>query len=206
VFTGLVEACVAVRSFERLGSGARLVLPAPDASWQVVHGESVCVSGACLTVAGLLPSAAAPPDMSFDLTAETLERTWFSALAPGRAVHLERAMRLSDRLGGHLVNGHVDAVGVIDALRDSGDGGRTLGVSVPAGFERWLIDKGSVAVDGVSLTVVAPRDRRFEVALVPATLAKTQLGSALVGQRVNLEADPIGKWVERFVSASSSAR
>ncbi|MBI5435475.1 MAG: riboflavin synthase [Planctomycetes bacterium] len=138
--------------------------------------------------------------LEFDLSAETLARTWFGELAPGRLVNLERAMRLDDRLGGHLVSGHVDGVGAITRIEDSGDGGWRMGFEVPAGFERYLIEKGSVTIDGISLTVVEPRGRTFDVALIPETLTKTHLGRAQIGQRVNLEADLVGKWIERLVA------
>jgi riboflavin synthase len=196
MFTGLVEACVRAASLERRGRGARLCLPAPGAGWTVGPGESVAVSGCCLTVAGL----SAEGQLAFDLSAETLERSWFgSALRPGVALNLERALRLGDRLGGHLVSGHVDAVGRIASIEDADDGGALVGFEVPAGFEAYLVDKGSVCVDGISLTVVGPAGRTFRAALIPETLARTSLGAAAVGQPVNLEADLVGKWVERFV-------
>ncbi len=206
MFTGIVEARVAVRALEPRGAGARLVLPAPDPGWQAARGESVSVSGCCLTVAGISPLDDGGREFAFDLSAETLERTWFGELAPGRLVNLERALRLSDRLGGHLVSGHVDAIGSIAASVDSKDGGRVLTFEVPSGFERYLIDKGSVTIDGVSLTVVSPRDRRFDVALIPSTLEATNLRAAAIGQRVNLEADLVGKWIERLTAAAIAAR
>jgi riboflavin synthase len=138
------------------------------------------------------------PRPEFELSAETLARTWLGALAPGRRVNLERALRLSDRLGGHLVLGHVDGGGAVAEVREVGDGGRLVSLEVDAGLERYLIEKGSIAIDGVSLTVVAPRGRRFDVALVPTTLAATTLGEARVGARVHVEADVVGKWVERL--------
>jgi riboflavin synthase len=137
--------------------------------------------------------------MVFDLSAETLERTWFGDLGAGTVVNLERAMRLSDRLGGHLVSGHVDGGGTLVGTRDLGDGGREASFEVEAGLDRYLVDKGSVTLDGVSLTVCRPEGRRFAVALIPATLAITSLGSIEAGRRVNVEVDLIGKWVERFV-------
>lgn len=203
MFTGLVEACVPVLAAEPRGSGLRLRLPQPgcpsDAGvgerFETRPGDSVAVSGCCLTV---VPDGA-PGELAFDLSAETLQRTWFRALAPGVPVNLERALRLGDRLDGHMVSGHVDAVGRIAALADSGDGGWRVTFEVPEGFERWLVDKGSVTVDGISLTVVTPVGRRFDVAVIPHTLAMTHLGRARVGQAVNLEADLVGKWVERLV-------
>jgi riboflavin synthase len=166
-------------------------------------GDSIAVSGCCLTVAPARPGDPAGA-LAFDLSAETLDRTWFGAgdalPAPGRRVNVERSVRLADRLGGHLVSGHVDGGGTVVAVRDAGDGGRVLGFEVDPGLERYLIEKGSIALDGVSLTVVAPRGRRFEVAVIPLTLAVTSLGDAAVGRRVNVEADLIGKWVEKLLA------
>ena len=142
--------------------------------------------------------------MSFDLSAETLALTWLGEAEPGRSVNVERSLRMSDRLGGHLVSGHVDGVGTIVRIADSGDGGRlfTFGVGEP--FARWLIPKGSVTVDGISLTVVDPRpgeggETWFDVAVIPETLARTSLGPANQGDRVHLEGDLVGKWIERLV-------
>lgn len=203
MFTGLVEASVPVLAVDPRGTGLRLKVARPGAgatppepAFGTEIGASVAVSGCCLTCVPDAPADA----LVFDVSAETLARTWFGDLEPGRLVNLERALRVGDRLDGHMVSGHVDAVGTLVAVRDSGDGGQRLTFEVPAGFERWLVDKGSVTVDGISLTVVAPVGRRFDVAVVPHTLAVTQLGAAAVGQRVNLEADLVGKWVERLLS------
>ncbi len=207
MFTGIVEAAVPVRSLARLDAGGRLLLepppPAPDGPFQARIGDSLAVSGCCLTLA----ARAQDGTLGFDLSAETLARTWFgSGLVPGRRVNLERALRFDDRLGGHLVTGHVDGGGTLVALREAGDGGLVATFEVDAGLERYLVEKGSIALDGVSLTVVAPRGRRFDVALIPHTLAATTLGSAHVGERVNVEADAIGKWVERMLAAHAPAR
>lgn len=207
MFTGLIEATARVRRVERRGTGLRLVLEAPSGPFDVALGQSVAVSGACLSVAARLepgsdrpvPAERAGGDLAFDLSAETLERTWFGDLAPGRLLNLERAMRLSDRLDGHLVSGHVDGLGRIVARRDAGDGGVRMTFEVSPGLERYLVDKGSVTLDGVSLTVIAPREGRFDVALIPLTLAHTSLGSAEAGTRVNVEADLVGKWIERLL-------
>jgi riboflavin synthase alpha subunit len=193
VFTGLVEARAPVRRTLAKGTGLYLWIARP-AGFDPRVGDSVCVSGACLSVAALEGG-----ELAFDLSEETLARTWFADLRPGVEVNLERAMRLSDRLDGHLVLGHVDARGRCTSVSDSGDGGRRLSFEVDPGFERYLVEKGSVAVDGVSLTVVEPRGRSFDVAAIPITLEKTTLGRAERGRVVNLEADPIGKWVERLI-------
>jgi riboflavin synthase len=214
MFTGIVEARVPVSAWTPVGTGGRLRLPAPDPAWEVAHGESISVSGCCLTAVGWarpeggeeVPGPGPGLDLLFDLSAETLECTWFGDLAPGRVVNLERSLRLGDRLGGHMVSGHVDGGGTIADVRDSGDGGRVFTFEVEPGFERWIVDKGSVAIDGISLTVVEPRERLFDVAVIPATLELTSLGTASRGDRVHLESDPIGKWVEQLVAPWLAAR
>ena len=164
-------------------------------------GESLAISGCCLTLAECGADEGPAGTLAFDLSAETLSLTMFADLVAGRTLNLERSVRLMDRLGGHLVSGHVDGVGAIAGIEDSGDGGSLFTFEVPAGFERYLIPKGSVAVDGISLTVVQPEGRRFRVAVIPETLERTSLGSATPGQRVHLEADQVGKWIDRLLAA-----
>ncbi|MDA1266381.1 MAG: riboflavin synthase [Planctomycetota bacterium] len=197
MFTGIVEAAVEVLAFERDGEGASLLLPPPPgvADWEVQVGQSIAVAGACLTLAGIHQGGL----MRFDLSSETLERTWFSGLRQGRLVNLERAMRLGDRLDGHLVSGHVDGQGRIEALEDVGDGGLEVTFQVDAALDRYLIEKGSVTLDGTSLTLVEPSAGRFRVAMIPLTLELTAFGRAQVGQAVNVEVDMIGKWIERLM-------
>jgi len=193
MFTGLVETRSPVLRILAHGQGLRVWVAAP-AGWEPRRGDSVCVSGACLSVTEL-----AGRDLVFDLSAETLARTWFRDLQPGSEVNLERSMRLSDRLDGHLVSGHVDGRGTCVTVEDSGDGGKRFSIEVEAGLERYLVDKGSIAVDGISLTVVEPRGRLFDVAAIPITLARTTLGGTERGASLNIEADMIGKWVERLL-------
>lgn len=195
MFTGLIEAHTTVRAVERVGSGLRVLLDGPGEGFQARPGQSIAVSGACLTHVG---GSLAEDPLVFDLSSETLERTWFGELSPGRAVNLERALRLGDRLDGHLVAGHIDGLGWIRAIERTGDGGARFEVELAAGLERYLIDKGSITLDGVSLTVVSPRERRFSVALIPLTLAKTTLGRARIGDPLNVEVDLVGKWLERL--------
>jgi riboflavin synthase len=204
VFSGLVEGRAEVCALTPVRSGARLELAPPRLArgaprWRPVRGESIAVSGCCLTVSSLGRGGRT----GYDLSRETLARTWLGRIAPGRFVNVERAVRAHDRIGGHLVSGHVDAVGRVARLEDSADGGRLVTFEVPRAFARWLLEKGSVTVDGVSLTIVAPRARRFQVALVPETLRKTTLGLARAGAPVHLEADLLGKWVERLLSERS---
>ena len=197
VFTGIVETCVPVIAFDRRGDGGRLRLRAPDRDdWRPGEGQSIAVCGACLTVAALEEGGR---ELVFDLSAETLERTWFDALVRERPVNLERPLKLGDRLDGHLVAGHVDGGATIVSISDSGDGGRLFTFEVDVGLERYLIEKGSITLDGISLTVCDPRERCFDVAIIPLTLELTNLGRAQPGQRVNVEADMLGKWIEQLM-------
>jgi riboflavin synthase len=201
MFTGLVEGRAKVLALEHARSGARLELAAPRLErgaprWRPVRGESIAVSGCCLTVSHLGPRGRT----GYDLSSETLARTWLGSLAPGRYVNLERAVRLADRLGGHLVSGHVDGLGRVARVEDSADGGALVTFEVPREIERWLLAKGSITIDGVSLTIVAPGARRFRVALIPETLRKTTLGLVRAGEPVHLEADLLGKWVAQLLA------
>jgi riboflavin synthase len=201
MFSGLVEGLAEVLALETARSGGRLELGRPALRpgappWRPEVGESVAVSGCCLTVARVGRGGRT----AYDLSRETLGLTRFARLARGGRVNVERALRLVDRLGGHLVSGHVDGLGRLLCLEDEGDGGRRATFEAPPGFERWLVAKGSVSVDGVSLTVVAPRGRRFQVALVPETLRRTTLGAARAGESVHLEGDLFGKWAERLLA------
>ncbi len=195
MFTGLVEVLGRVLSPARAGgAGGRLAVAVPDEpGWRLALGESVAVNGVCLTVVD-----AAPGRLAFDLADETRRVTTLGRLAPGDPVNLERPLRLDARVGGHLVLGHVDGVGTVLERRAAGDGG-WLAIGVPGALRPLLIPKGSVAVDGVSLTVAALGAERFEVALIPHTLAHTTLGRRAAGDPVNLEMDVIGKYVQGFV-------
>lgn len=205
MFTGLVEARVPIRRLVPRELGLRLQVPVPGPDFDTSRGDSLSVSGCCLTVAGYADAAGAPSesgasaaDLVFDLSAETLSRTWFQDARAGTPVNLERALLFGERLGGHLVSGHVDGLATLVARRDSRDGGALLEVEVEAPLERYLIEKGSITLDGVSLTVVEPAGARFRVALIPETLALTSLAMARPDQRLHVEADLIGKWVERL--------
>lgn len=194
MFTGIVEARAEVLSFERRGEGARLIVRRPNASFEAALGDSISVSGCCLTRVEPLDR-----DLEFDLSGETLERTWFGALSAGRFVNLERALRMGDRLGGHLVSGHVDGAGEVISIAGDRDSGWTFRFRVDEGLERYLIEKGSVTLDGISLTVVEPKGREFSVAVIPQTFDETTLGLAEPGQRINVEVDLVGKWIEKLV-------
>jgi riboflavin synthase len=193
MFTGLVSDMGVVERIAPKQGGARLTLrPGAMPVDALALGESVACSGACLTVVerggGLV---------SFDAIPETLARTTIGGWRPGTRVNLERALALSDRLGGHLVQGHVDAVGEVLSRTPEGQGAR-LRISLPATIAPLVAEKGSIAVDGVSLTVAAVTRDAFEVALIPETLARTTLGAAVPGAEVNLEADVIARHVARL--------
>ncbi len=193
MFTGLVTDMGVVERLEPRSGGARLTIrPGAMPVDELVLGESVAVNGACLTVV-----ERGEGRMSFDAVPETLARTTLGSFRPGTRVNLERALRLSDRLGGHLVQGHVDAVGQVLERVPEGQGAR-LAVSLPAGIAPLVAEKGSIAIDGVSLTVARAGRDRFEVALIPETLARTVLGAAAPGTKVNLEADVVARHVARL--------
>jgi riboflavin synthase len=196
MFTGIVEGTgtVAALAAAADGSGARLEVEAPWLAGDLRLGESVAVNGCCVTVAG-----AAAAGFAADLVAETLRRTALGGVAAGDRVNLERPMALGGRLGGHLVQGHVDGVARVLDRTPVGEG-EEVRIELPPGLERYLVEKGSVAVDGVSLTVAGVGPGWFAVALVPHTLKVTTLGDRRAGDPVQLEVDVVAKYVERLVA------
>ena len=190
MFTGIVLEVGTVAAFD----GARLVVEAPETATDAAVGDSVSVAGVCLTVV-----EAESGRLAFDVVPETVSRTMLRHLEPGSTVNLEPSLRVGDRLGGHVVQGHVDAVGRVRSSEPEGDS-RRLWIDAPAAVLGYCIEKGSIAVDGVSLTVAAFDDDGFEVALIPHTLAVTTLGRLAPGDELNLEADVLGKVVERLVA------
>jgi len=195
MFTGIVEGTgtVVTLAHSRSGGAARLEVDAPWPAGELAVGDSVAVDGCCLTVVASIPGGFAA-----DLVAETLRRTALGRLAAGAKVNLERPLALGGRLGGHLVQGHVDGVGRVLALQAVGEG-REVRVELPEELARYVVEKGSIAVDGVSLTVAAVGRGWFAVALVPHTLAATTLGERAPGDPVHLEVDVVAKYVERLV-------
>ncbi len=191
MFTGIVQTVAKVVSLK----GGRLVLQDPavwdaDDPWKL--GDSVAVNGCCLTVVSF------EDGLHFDLSEETIARTSFAEIGAGSVVNMERPMRMSDRFGGHIVQGHVDATGKLASITKNPDSW-TFRFSVPAEDERYLIDKGSISVDGVSLTVCVPKGWEFDVAVIPHTFEVTNFGRMKVGDLVNLEFDAIAKHVEKLM-------
>lgn len=196
MFTGLVEFLGTVVAVVPEPPGVRLVLEAGPIAADAALGDSVCVSGCCLSVVRIDGGR-----LEFQLGPETLARTTLGRLAAGGRVNLERSLRLSDRLGGHLVTGHVDGLGRLASRRDDGDW-TTCRFSAAPGLLAQMASKGSVAIDGVSLTVVDVDATTFGVALIPHTLAATTLGPLAEGDAVNLETDLVFKYVARWLAAS----
>jgi riboflavin synthase len=197
MFTGIVEerGTVIEAGASRLVIGCRTVVTDSDI------GASVAVNGVCLTVV-----ARGADDLSFDLSEETLARSALGRLAPGDPVNLERPVSLAARLGGHLVQGHVDGVGEVTGMDRSDDGGARLTIRVTEGLLRYTVEKGSITVDGVSLTVAEIAGEGIRVALIPHTLTATTLGTVVPGDLVNLEVDVIAKYVERLMAKETEGR
>lgn len=196
MFTGLVEEVGTVVAVKRTGSDIRLTVSCHEVLPGLRVGDSMAVDGVCLTVTAVLGGA-----FNVDVVGETLARTTIGSFSPGRQVNLERARRAEDRLGGHLVQGHVDGVAKIVRVSERGEG-RLLWIALPEELRLFVVPKGSVAVDGVSLTVARILQDALEIWLVPHTLAKTTLGQKRVGDSVNLEVDVLAKYVARMLSGS----
>jgi riboflavin synthase len=191
MFTGLVAAIGSVTTLDRDSARARIEFDSALAT-ELEVGDSVAVNGVCLSATAVHGSS-----FSADIVAETLARTTLGELAVGSSVNLELPLRASDRLGGHVVLGHVDGVGEVRALRDDGE----LEVAIDPELARYVVEKGSIALDGVSLTVAAIEDRVLTVALIPQTLRATTLGALAPGGHVNVEVDVLAKHVEKLVAA-----
>jgi riboflavin synthase len=193
VFTGLIEDVGTVESVDTTGEGARLRI-ATSLGPEIEPGDSVAVNGACLTATAVVVGGFATEAMN-----QTLDVTALGGLDAGSRVNLELAMKASDRLGGHIVQGHVDGVGEVASVEDDGFA-RRLRVALPARLLRYAIDKGSIALDGVSLTIAGLGESWLEVSLIPETLERTNLGEAEAGRKINVECDAIAKHVERLVA------
>jgi riboflavin synthase len=194
MFTGLVSASGQVAARTARGPGARLTVHATYSDGPIELGESIAVDGCCLTVAAVLPKG-----FEADVSAETLARTTLGSVRPGTPVNLERAVRATDRLGGHLVAGHVDGVTTLIGRRPVGDS-VAMTFTIPEGLARFVAEKGSIALNGVSLTVNDVDAERFGVMTIPVTLAATNLHRLAVGDRANLEVDVIARYVGRMMT------
>ncbi|MBC8413353.1 MAG: riboflavin synthase [Nitrospira sp.] len=196
MFTGLVETSGIITSIAQSGSSMRLTLK-PQETFELKLGDSVSVNGVCLTVTTL------GANISFDVSPETMRSTSLGQLKSNSKVNLERALRFSDRLGGHIVTGHVDSTGTVTSVRPLGEY-TYFTFAAPKEVLKYIVPKGSITIDGVSLTVANLDHSTFTVAIIPHTLSVTNLGVLKIGSRVNLEADIIGKYVERLLGKEST--
>jgi riboflavin synthase len=194
MFTGIIEELGSVRSVEERGENARLVIDAKTVTEGTKHGDSIAVNGVCLTALDIHDDSFAA-----DVSRETLLRSTLGSLKPGAPVNLERAVTPETRLGGHMVQGHVDARGRFVSVEDLGESW-TVRISYPPELARYLVFKGSVAVEGISLTIANLMDEYFEIAIIPKTWELTNLSQLKPGDSVNLEVDVIGKYVERLLA------
>lgn len=195
MFTGIVEELGEIVGKEDLTDAARFVIRGPVVTSDAGHGDSIAVNGVCLTVVEVRPDGA----FTADVMAETLNRSSLRAVNVGSQVNLERAAAVNSRLGGHIVQGHVDGTGEVIA-RTPSENWEVVRISLPGELARYVVEKGSITVDGISLTVSGLGENWFEVSLIPTTLSLTTLGNAAVGTPVNLEVDVIAKYVERLMA------
>ncbi|MBU8812156.1 riboflavin synthase [Mycolicibacterium goodii] len=197
MFTGIVEELGVLVDKAELDDSARLTIRGPVVTADAGHGDSIAVNGVCLTVVDVLPDGA----FTADVMGETLNRSSLAGVAVGDRVNLERAAAVNSRLGGHIVQGHVDGTGTVIS-RTPHEHWEVVRVALPQALSRYVVEKGSITVDGVSLTVSAIGDDWFEISLIPTTRELTTLGTAAVGTAVNLEVDIIAKYVERLMTGS----
>lgn len=198
MFTGLVLEMWEVASLRPSGTGSSLALRAGESAAGVEIGDSIAINGVCLTVTSINSGI-----LSFDVSSETLRSTGLGSLKPGHRVNIELALRADGRLGGHFVSGHVDAVGIIRHMDKDGEAW-SIGIDAPAEVLKYLVDKGSVTVDGVSLTVVKVYEDHFTLVIIPHTAMITTIGTRKPGDGVNLEADIIGKYVFTFLNRAAA--
>ncbi|TCJ22323.1 riboflavin synthase [Nocardioides jejuensis] len=197
MFTGIIEELGTVEAIDRLDDAIRLTIRASTVLEGTGLGDSIAVNGVCLTVVTSDDAL-----WTADVMQESIDKSSIGDLVVGDTVNLERAVTVEKRLGGHVVQGHVDTVGTVIA-RDPSEHWEYVEVGFPAGFGRYLVDKGSVTIDGISLTVIDPTETSFKVSLIPETLTRTTMGNRPVGSRVNLEADVIAKHVEKLLASAN---
>ena len=201
MFTGIIEHLGVIRALEPVSGGARVTIDAPTLAGRLEIAKSIALNGCCLTVASIQGT-----QFSADLSRETLNKTTFgvpSGIKPGSRVNLEQPLIAGQEFGGHFVLGHVDGTGEIKKLNPESDGGgsRTLAVRVPPDFARYIVPKGSISIDGISLTVARWDEGIVEIAVIPYTYEHTNLRDRKIGDAVNLEADVLGKYIERYLEA-----
>jgi riboflavin synthase len=202
MFTGIIEELGTVASLEARLAGARLVIECRTVLSDATEGSSIAVNGVCLTALALTPNSFAA-----DLAPETLARTNLGDLAAGARVNLERSVTPTTRLSGHIVQGHVDATGVLIALDELGDGNWWLKLQVPDALDRYMVHKGSIAIDGISLTIAAlDPGPLVGVTIIPHTFTHTSLGSAKIGARLNVEVDVLAKHIEKLLTGTAASR
>ena len=202
MFTGIIEELGTVASIETRSAGARLVIKCQTVLSDATEGSSIAVNGVCLTALALTPSSFAA-----DLAPETLACTNLGDLTPGARVNLERSVTPVTRLSGHIVQGHVDATGVLIALDELGDGNWWLKLQVPGALDRYMVHKGSVAIDGISLTIAAlDSGPILGVTIIPHTFTHTSLGQAKIGARLNVEVDVLAKHIEKLLTGTAALR
>ena len=201
MFTGIVEDLGEVEAVDQQGDFAVIYVRSSVVTSDARIGDSICVSGVCLTVTGLV-GGSPPTGFTADVMGETLRYSSLKSLSPGIPVNLERSVRLEDRLGGHLVQGHTDGTGTI-LSRVSHQDWDVVRISLPADLARYVVHKGSITVDGISLTVSCIEDNWFEVSLIPETLKRTTMGAKQPGDEVNLEVDVIAKYVEKLTTGGT---
>ncbi len=199
MFTGIIEEVGEVREVTPRDTGARITIECRTVLADASEGSSIAVNGVCLTARALTPGS-----FSADLAPETLARTNLGALQPGSRVNLERPLAAGGRLSGHIVQGHVDGTGKFSVLRDLGDGNWWLQIQVPSALTRYLVEKGSIAIDGISLTIAKLDADLLSVAIIPHTYANTTLGGYGIGDAVNLEVDILAKHVEKLLDFSKA--
>ena len=201
MFTGIIEELGSVNGLEARPAGARLRVTCSTVLSDLTNGASIAVNGVCLTALDITADSFAA-----DLAPETLQRSNLGALIPGSRVNLERPVTPTTRLSGHIVQGHVDATAVVESLEDLGSGNWWLTVRVPETLERYLVHKGSIAIDGISLTIASLEDSLVGVTIIPHTMSATTLGAAKPGSRVNIEVDVLAKHVEKLLTGTRASQ
>ncbi len=198
MFTGIIEKLGKISRFIQKSSGAEITIEVQNNWEDLMIGESIAINGACLTLTQFKKQ-----ELKFDISPETLKRTTLRLLKPGDIVNMERALKLGDRLGGHLVLGHVDGIGIIKNILKSGNF-YTFDIEIPKQLTKYTAEKGSVAIDGISLTIAKKEDNILEIAVIPHTFSQTNLHLKRIGDKVNIEVDIIARYIENLINNRNS--